>query len=70
MPQFQTFDQDDKIIETTKVTTGYFSDGGGILMGSDMVTTSLTASQEQYYVNIRKGTSTFDELSNRNSANA
>ena len=63
MPQFQTFDQDDRIIETTKVTTGYFSDGGGILMGSDMVTTSLTASQEQYYVNIRKGTSTYDEFS-------
>ena len=40
MPQFQTFDQDDKIVETTKVTTGYFSDGGGILEGSDMETAS------------------------------
>ena len=40
MPQYQVFDQEDKIIETTKVTTGYFSDGGGILEGSDMVTQS------------------------------
>ena len=64
MPQFQTFDQDDKIVETTKVTTGYFSDGGGILDGGDMVTQSLTASQAQYYANIRKGsTSTYDEFS-------
>ena len=63
MPQFQTFDQDDRIIETTKVTTGYFSDGGGILEGSDMVTSSLTASQEQYYVNVRKSGQTADEFS-------
>lgn len=64
MPQYQVFDQEDKIVETTKVTTGYFSDAGGILEGSDMVTQSLTASQDQYYANIKKGTTgTKDEFS-------
>jgi len=63
MPQYQIFDAEDKIVETTKVTTGYFSDGGGILEGSDMVTQSLTASQAQYYANIRKSGTTTDEFS-------
>ena len=64
MPQYQVFDAEDRIVETTKVTTGYFSDGGGTLEGADMVTASLTASQEQYYVNVRNSaSSTIDEFS-------
>jgi len=64
MPQYQIFDAEDRIVETTKVTTGYFSDGGGTLAGSTMVTSSLTSSQEQYYVNVRDGaSSTLDEFS-------
>ena len=42
MPQYQVFDGEDRIIETTKVTTGYFSDGGGVLDGSAMITSSIT----------------------------
>ena len=53
MPQYQNFDADDRIIETAKVTTGYFSDGTGTLAGASMGTASLTASQEQYYANVQ-----------------
>ena len=63
MPQYQVFDEEDKIIETTKVTTGYFSDGGGTLTGANMISQSLTASQEQYYANVRKTGTTNDEFS-------
>ena len=63
MPQYQVFDAEDKIIETTKVTTGYFSDGGGTLTGANMISQSLTASQEQYYANVRKTGTTNDEFS-------
>jgi hypothetical protein len=63
MPQYQVFDGEDRIIETTKVTTGYFSDGGGVLDGSAMITSSITGSQKKYYHNIRENGSTNDEFS-------
>jgi hypothetical protein len=64
MPQYQSFDlNEDRIIETTKVTAGYFSDGAGTLEGSNMVTASLTASQDKYYVNMQKSGGTKDEFS-------
>ena len=64
MPQYQPFDlNEDRIIETTKVTAGYFSDGAGTLEGTNMVTASLTASQDKYYVNIQKDGGTKDEFS-------
>ena len=63
MPQYQIFDAEDRIVETTKVTTGYFSDGAGTLGGSSMITSSITGSQKKYYHNIRKNGSTADEFS-------
>ena len=63
MPQYQSFDAEDRIVETTKVTTGYFADGGGKLAGTAMTTASMTSSQTQYYVNVREGTATSDEFS-------
>tara|TARA_Y100000361_G_scaffold130252_1_gene126155 strand:- start:982 stop:2043 length:1062 start_codon:yes stop_codon:yes gene_type:complete len=63
MPQYQVFDAEDRIVETTKVTTGYFSDGGGVLDGSAMITSSITGSQKKYYHNIRENGSTNDEFS-------
>ena len=63
MPQYQVFDAEDRIIETTKVTTGYFSDGSGTLTGANMISASLTASQDKYYTNIRKTGTTNDEFS-------
>ena len=63
MPQFQTFDPDDKIIETTKVTTGYFSGGHGTMGGSNFITASLTGSQDKYYTNVQKVGTTTDQFS-------
>ena len=63
MPQFQSFDADDRIIETAKVTTGYFSDGTGTLAGSSMITASLTASQDKYYTNVQISGGTVDQFS-------
>jgi hypothetical protein len=42
----------DKISETTKVTTPYFSDGTTELLGAKIVTSSLTATNEKYYFGV------------------
>ena len=42
----------DKIIETIKTTTGYFTNGDGTLLGEQVHTGSLADSNEKYYYNI------------------
>ena len=46
----------DKISETTKVTTPYHSDGSTELLGSSLVTSSLTDTNEKYYFGISNST--------------
>ena len=53
MPQFQSFTNEDKIVETTKVTKGFFTGDIGTLAGSSFVTASLTADQKEYYYNLQ-----------------
>tara|TARA_B100000424_G_C22944588_1_gene502699 strand:- start:978 stop:2012 length:1035 start_codon:yes stop_codon:yes gene_type:complete len=45
--------QDDILIDTQKVTTGYFSGGLGTILGSSLTTASLSATQLKYYVNLQ-----------------
>ena len=42
----------DTITDTAKVTTGYFSNGSGKLLGSSIYTSSLTDANENYYIGI------------------
>ena len=42
----------DKITETLKITQGYFTNGDGTLNGTDIYTSSLADSNEQYYFNV------------------
>ena len=42
----------DKMVDTQKVTTGYFTGGGGQLDASSIYTGSLAAGNEKYYFNI------------------
>jgi len=42
----------DKLVDTQKVTAGYFTGGGGILYAADLYTGSLAASNEAYYFNV------------------
>ena len=44
---------DDILIDTQKVTTGYFTGGLGTLLGSSLVTASLSATQLKYYTNLQ-----------------
>ena len=43
---------EDLLTDTTKVTTGYFTNGAGTLYGTDIYTGSLADSNEAYYFNI------------------
>jgi hypothetical protein len=42
----------DKIVDTQKITAGYFTGGGGTLYAADIHTASLSDSNESYYFNI------------------
>tara|TARA_R100000008_G_scaffold75958_1_gene55478 strand:+ start:174 stop:1253 length:1080 start_codon:yes stop_codon:yes gene_type:complete len=53
--------ESDIVHNTTKVTTGFFSDGKGTLAGSNLSTASLASSQKTYYYNIQY--SSVDHLS-------
>lgn len=44
---------DDILIDTQKVTTGYFTGGLGTIAGSSLVTASLSAEQQKYYANLQ-----------------
>ena len=44
---------DDILIDTQKVTTGYFSGGLGTILGSSLSTASLSATQKKYYTNLQ-----------------
>jgi hypothetical protein len=59
--KYINFTQDDKIVETSKVTTGYFTGGVGTLAGTNLVTASLAAGQKEYYYNLQY--SSADQLS-------
>ena len=61
MADFITLTADDKITETTKVTTGYFTGDLGTLAGSNFTTSSLTAGEKLYYYNLQY--SSEDQLS-------
>ena len=43
---------DDQVIDTLKITAGYFTNGDGTLEGSNLYTGSLADSNEKYYYNI------------------
>ena len=47
--------EDEKIVETVKTTTGYFSNGDGTLEGTSIYTSSLTDSNKKYYFNLTNG---------------
>jgi hypothetical protein len=61
MSQFIKFNQDDTIISTEKVTTGYFTGGLGTLYGANLTTASLSATNKKYYYNLQY--SSADQLS-------
>ena len=44
---------EDQVTETTKVTTGYFTGDLGTLVGTNLVTASLTAGEKKYYYNLQ-----------------
>ncbi len=44
---------DDILIDTQKVTTGYFSGGLGTILGSQLTTASLSTEQQKYYANLQ-----------------
>ena len=52
MPQFQNFTAEDRIIETTVVTKGFFTGDIGTVAGTSIVTSSITGSQQEYYSNL------------------
>ena len=51
----------DVITDTTKVTTGYFTGGVGSLAADNLVTSSLSSTQKEYYYNLQY--SSEDQLS-------
>ena len=51
----------DIITDTTKVTTGYFTGGVGTLAAGNLTTSSLSATQKEYYYNLQY--SSEDQLS-------
>jgi hypothetical protein len=54
MARFVEFNPETDVVNnTTKVTTGFFSDGKGTLAGSNLATASLASSQKQYYYNVQ-----------------
>tara|TARA_R100000664_G_scaffold34117_1_gene54139 strand:+ start:1203 stop:2225 length:1023 start_codon:yes stop_codon:yes gene_type:complete len=58
---FITLTAEDRVTETTKVTTGYFTGDLGTLAGSNFTTSSLTAGEKKYYYNLQY--SSEDQLS-------
>ena len=48
-----TLTTDDILIDTQKVTTGFFGSGEGTILGSSLVTASLSATQLKYYTNLQ-----------------
>ena len=46
--------EDEKIVETVKTTTGYFTNGDGTLEGIATFTGSLADSNEKYYFNVNQ----------------
>jgi hypothetical protein len=50
---FITLTAEDRVTETTKVTTGYFTGDLGTLAGSNFVTSSLVAGEKKYYYNLQ-----------------
>ena len=50
---FITLTAEDRVTETTKVTTGYFTGDVGTLAGSNFTTSSLTAGEKKYYYNLQ-----------------
>ena len=61
MPQFQNFTSEDKIVETQKVTKGFFT--GDVGTATAFQTASLSASQKEYYLNMQLNGGTADEFS-------
>ena len=51
--QYVPLKPDDIIIDSSKVTAGYFSGGLGTLAGSSLTTASLSATQNKYYLNLQ-----------------
>ena len=47
--KFKTLNQSDIFVDTSRITTGIFSNGVGTLAGSSMYTSSISASNKLYY---------------------
>ena len=54
MPKYVNITADDMIMDTTKVTTGFFTGGVGTIAGSALTTSSLATSQKRYFYNLQK----------------
>ena len=50
---FITLTAEDRVTETTKVTTGFFTGDLGTLAGSNLTTASLTDGEKKYYYNLQ-----------------
>ena len=61
MADFITLTAEDRVTETTKVTTGYFTGDVGTLAGSNFTTSSLATGEKIYYYNLQY--SSEDQLS-------
>tara|TARA_Y100001938_G_scaffold14327_1_gene17664 strand:- start:33 stop:1103 length:1071 start_codon:yes stop_codon:yes gene_type:complete len=55
MPLYVNFDQNEDVIvnDANKVTEGYFTNGVGTVVGSTLTTSSLSATQKNYYYNVQ-----------------
>ena len=53
--KFKTLNQSDIFVDTSRITTGIFSNGVGTLAGSSMYTSSISASNKLYYYAIQDG---------------
>jgi hypothetical protein len=53
MARYVRLESGDIVSSTTKVTSGYFTGGVGALAGSNLVTSSLGASEKKYYYNLQ-----------------
>ena len=53
MPYYVTFNPEDKIIDSQKVTTGYFSGDVGTINSGSLTTSSLSSTQKEYFYNLQ-----------------
>ena len=53
--RFHSLGRSDTYVDTSRLTTGIFSNGSGTLLGSSMYTSSISGSNKLYFYNIQDG---------------